>query len=59
VGAKRDDVCPVFDHHMPLAKALKEAAGVKNVLLPTDHAFSDKRIALAREILAWLDELKL
>lgn len=55
IGAKRDDVCPVFDHHMPLANALKGKA--KTLLLPTDHAFSDKRIALAQELLAWLGEI--
>lgn len=55
IGAKRDETCPVFDHHMPLAKALKASA--KTALLPTDHLFSDKRIALARELLTWLGEL--
>ena len=57
IGAKRDETCPVFDHHIPLAKVLKDSA--KAVLLPTDHAFSDKRIALARELLTWLEELRL
>jgi dipeptidyl aminopeptidase/acylaminoacyl peptidase len=57
IGAKRDDICPVFDHHMPLAKGLKETA--KLVLLPSDHSFADSRIALARELLTWLEDLKI
>lgn len=54
VGAKRDAVVPVFDHHFPLVEALQDSDSVQSVLLDTDHSFSDARIALAQTILDWL-----
>jgi len=57
IGAKRDEVVPVFDHHMPLMKALKDA-GAENMtakLIASDHSFSGNRIELARTILDWLE----
>lgn len=56
IGAKRDEIVPVFDHHMPLVKALKDA-GAENLsakLIAADHSFSGNRIELARAILDWL-----
>jgi pimeloyl-ACP methyl ester carboxylesterase len=41
-----------------LAQAIAKAGGhVKNVTLPTDHPFSDHRIALAGLVVGWLDAL--
>jgi hypothetical protein len=41
-----------------LAQAIAKAGGhVKNVTLPTDHPFSDHRIALAGLVVAWLQAL--
>ena len=57
VAAKRDTVVPVFDHHFPLAEALKDSESIQSVLLDSDHVFSDVRIALAQTILDWLKTL--
>jgi len=59
VGAKYDDVVPVFDHHMPALDALKGANApyITNKLLATDHSFNDSRIALAETVLGWLQLL--
>lgn len=57
IGAKRDTVTPVFDHYMPLANALKGSNSSQSILMTTDHGYSDKRIALARELLKWLSAL--
>lgn len=56
IGAKRDAVTPVFDHHMPVVDALKQADAnqVTNKLIASDHAYSGTRIELARTILDWL-----
>jgi pimeloyl-ACP methyl ester carboxylesterase len=41
-----------------LAKAIAKAGGrVRNVTLPTDHPFSDHRIALAAIVVDWLQKL--
>lgn len=58
VAGKRDTTTPVFDHHMPLANALKGEDSVKSILIKTDHVYSDKRITLARELLRWLADLR-
>ncbi|MEL7436699.1 MAG: alpha/beta fold hydrolase [Chloroflexota bacterium] len=56
IGAKRDSIVGVFDHHMPLVKALEaqNASQLTTALLPADHVYSGNRIALARTILDWL-----
>jgi dienelactone hydrolase len=35
-----------------------DASGLKAVMMPTDHGFSDHRIALTETILAWLDKIR-
>lgn len=42
--------------HAPLAAALREAGNARVTALawPTDHSFSDRRVALARAVVDWL-----
>jgi len=57
--AADDDVSPKSLHHQPLVDSLR-AAGcgqVTEVTFDTDHAFSDKRLELARTTESWLTEL--
>ena len=60
VAGGKDTVAPPPQHHEPLAKALraKEADKFAEVVLDADHSFSDKRIALTRAVLDWLDQQK-
>ena len=58
VAGTRDVVVTIDDNHAPLAAAL-DKAGAKNVtsvILDADHGFSDKRIALTRALVSWLEE---
>ncbi len=58
VGALRDTACPLATHQRPIAAALAEAGvDVTAVELDTDHAFSGKRITLARLVVDWLQAL--
>ncbi|MEO7251770.1 MAG: alpha/beta fold hydrolase [Arenimonas sp.] len=47
------------EQNQALADAIKHAGGKKltTAHMPTDHAFSDHRIDLARHVVAWLDSL--
>jgi dipeptidyl aminopeptidase/acylaminoacyl peptidase len=58
VAGARDSVTPPEVHHEPLVAALRAAGAtrLRDVVLDADHAFSDSRIALAREVEAWLRE---
>lgn len=60
VGASRDRVAPPQLHHTPLVAALEQhrTASVRSAMLPSDHAFSGTRVALAYHLLAWLEEVK-
>lgn len=60
IGAKFDTTAPLDIHHRPLVAALKQAESknVKEIIIETEHSFSDKRIALARIISDWLKEIK-
>lgn len=60
IGARFDSTTPLDIHHKPLISALKTAnvKNVKEVILETEHSFSDKRIALARIISDWLSGIK-
>ncbi|GAA2598954.1 hypothetical protein GCM10010399_32030 [Dactylosporangium fulvum] len=53
----RDTVTPPPLHHEPLvaAYAAQPVPGFRHVVLPTDHAFSDHRVALTREVVEFLD----
>jgi dipeptidyl aminopeptidase/acylaminoacyl peptidase len=57
VAGGRDVVTPPDVHHAPLVAALADAGAprVRAVTLDTDHAFSDRRIALAHLLVDWLD----
>ena len=56
IGGERDSVVPLAIHHHPLVQALKAAdsSGLSEQVLDSDHAFSDRRIALARAVVSWL-----
>ena len=58
IAGKRDTVVPLASDHQPLIEALKESGSkrVDELVLDTDHAFSSKRIALARAVIGWLQE---
>ncbi|MGH8030177.1 MAG: hypothetical protein ACREO3_09605 [Arenimonas sp.] len=49
----------IASQNEPLADAIR-IAGAKKLTtahMPTDHAFSDHRIALSRSVIAWLETL--
>ena len=56
LGAKRDEVVSVFDHHMPFVKALKDvdASDLTSPLIASDHSYSSNRIEVAKILLDWL-----
>ncbi len=58
IGGSRDQVAPVNIHYTPLVQALQNcnARDLTHLILDADHAFSDKRVALARTILSWLEK---
>ena len=55
VAGARDDVTPLATHHAPLVAAIRAQPGarLRERVLDSDHAFSDARIALTREVLDW------
>jgi pimeloyl-ACP methyl ester carboxylesterase len=58
VAGSLDETTPPAEHHAPLVSAL-EAAGapsLRHVVLEADHAFSQRRIALSREVVGFLTE---
>lgn len=56
IGGAKDDIGPVDLHHTPLVNALKEqkAEDLSQVILDSDHCFSDKRVPLIDTIISWL-----
>jgi uncharacterized protein len=59
LAAEHDTVAPPHLHHAPLVAALHERiAPVRSSVLPGDHVFSNARVALARSLLTWLDEVR-
>lgn len=55
IGGKKDIIAPIDEHYLPLVKALKkQKIHLKEEVLDGDHSFTSKRIALAKEILIWL-----
>ncbi len=58
IGANRDETAPIDLHYWPLVRALgAEHADFTHAVLDADHMFSEKRIALARTLLSWLESL--
>ena len=57
VAALKDTTAPPVTHHAPLAGALKArlGSGFTDVSLDTDHSYSDRRIALTKAVLDWLE----
>ena len=58
VAGSRDQTTPPAEHHAPLVAALHQA-GARNLrseIFVTDHAFSNRRVALARLVTGWLVE---
>jgi pimeloyl-ACP methyl ester carboxylesterase len=57
VGTGRDMVTPAEVHHWPLVEEYQAypVSRLDHRLLPTDHALSDHRVALARTIVDFLD----
>lgn len=49
----------IAEHNVALVEALREAGATRlaTAHFPTDHAFSDHRIALSRTVVAWLQAL--
>jgi uncharacterized protein len=52
VGARRDTVTPPDQHHHPLVEAYRgyPVPRLEHHLFPTDHAFADHRVLLARTV---------
>jgi uncharacterized protein len=59
IAGERDVAVPLVRHHAPLVAELKRlnAKRLTTVIFDSGHGFSDKRIALTRAILTWLDTL--
>ncbi len=59
LAASNDQAAPMDTHHMPLVRALREAGAQRltEIVVDTDHAFSGKRVTLARTTLDWLQTL--
>ncbi|MEU9792448.1 alpha/beta fold hydrolase [Streptomyces sparsogenes] len=57
LAGARDEVAPPGMHHEPLVAAYREhpVATLEDGVFPTDHAWSDHRVALARTVLGFLD----
>ncbi len=51
-------MAPVELHHDPLVRAFKAVGGsrLRHAVLETNHDLARRRIALASEIVNWLDE---
>ncbi len=58
IGGSRDNDAPINIHHIPLVNALREknAQDLEEIILNSDHAFSDKRISLIQEVVSWLEK---
>ena len=59
LAASHDEIAPMAMHHAPLVRALqlRDSVALTEVVIDSDHVFSDRRIALARAVLAWLKAL--
>ena len=60
VAGSRDNDLPAVMYHLPLVNAFRQANATQlsEVTLDSDHVFSDRRIALARTLLDWLNTLE-
>ncbi|MDI2125755.1 alpha/beta hydrolase family protein [Yinghuangia seranimata] len=56
LAGERDTVAPPAAHFAPLVEAYgAQVKALEHRLFPTDHAFADHRVALARTLLAFLE----
>ena len=55
-GARKDVITPLQEHFGPLKEAfqLAGAGNVTEIVLDTDHSYSDQRVTLNRAVLGWL-----
>lgn len=60
VAASRDTVVPPARYHAPLLQALQEqkAGSLTVVPLESEHSYSDRRIALSKAVVDWLERQK-
>lgn len=58
IAGDEDTVATFEDHHKPLADEIKKynTANFKEVIIDSSHDFSDRRIALSKAILLWLEQ---
>jgi pimeloyl-ACP methyl ester carboxylesterase len=54
VGAGRDTVAEPADHFEPLVEAYRDGPGFRHLVLDTDHALSDRRVALITAVASFL-----
>ena len=56
LGARADRETPLEDHHRPLLQAFGSVPGARltEVVLPTDHGFTNRRDLLASTLTGWL-----
>jgi pimeloyl-ACP methyl ester carboxylesterase len=59
VAGERDTAAPLAEDHIPLVEALRQERAPKttSIILDADHAFSDKRPALAAAVVSWLADV--
>ncbi len=59
IAAARDDGVPPMTNHTPLVYALEKAGAqhLTHEILESDHAFADRRVAVAQLVLDWLQTL--
>jgi len=58
IAGAYDDVAPSRLHHDPVVAAYTAhpVPGLLHIVFPTDHALADHRVALARTVIAFLDQ---
>lgn len=58
IAGSNDTVATFEEHHKVLADAIKKcnASNFSEVIIDSSHDFSDRRIALSKEILLWLEK---
>jgi len=57
IAGARDEVTPPALHHEPLVAAIAAQGGdaLESVVVDADHALADRRVALSRLVIDWLD----
>ena len=57
LGARYDEDVPIEDHHIPLVNAFRKEGGsdIRDMVMDTDHLYSDMRLELSEILLGWLN----